>query len=470
MAAVVILTFLTCWLSWNVYVQANLYRELTTNELDYATYLKIGVISDLHLDGEQNSTGCPHMGYRGEITWHSHYNSTVYGARGCDSSYGLVRHSIKSFYDKMLELGDTQFLVNIGDFSSHAEVSYEGTMESVKNITVLFAGEGTMLVPVYSVLGNNDMPVDYQEPELHRKFYREVWEQYRLLMRGRETRAARESFERGGYYHINHAPNLDVIGLNTVAFSHKSNISREEVEAQFEWLEGALEQARERGRGVILLGHISPSVSQFQTEQVQWFREVMWREEHTARFVEIIDRYVDVLRISLFSHSHSFSWYVDVTKPVPPSYFVLSAISPLYENEPSFHVLTVSPTWSLLDIWTYYTPLEFYTRQNLTPHFRFLFSLKEKFFDRPIENKDTVLSGSVLKAVTSKLIRPFDMQRTFNTFTELGYQLAYLPAMISPYKMYCILTQVSLTGIEDCLLSFGYSSIFPPNNGTDSTP
>ena len=126
---------------------------------------------------------------------------------------------------------------------------------------------------------------------------------------------------------------------------------------QFAWLTDQLLGARSKNSKVYILGHIPPVVSSFD-------REMFWKQPFADRYHDVVAEFADVIVAQLFGHTHSDEWRVEnpgkdvahpLTHPRPPL-FISSAITPVYNNRPSFKRVTYNLTSKALLSYAMYTP------------------------------------------------------------------------------------------------------------------
>lgn len=122
---------------------------------------------------------------------------------------------------------------------------------------------------------------------------------------------------------------------------------------QFAWLEGRLTAARVGNYKIYLLGHIAPIVTSYNQHE-------MWKSVYVDSFLAVVSKFDDVIAAMLFGHVHS-----DEFRVVDHSVYNLSvpilmsgAITPIYDNNPSFKVFRYDrETKELLDSQVYSAPV-----------------------------------------------------------------------------------------------------------------
>jgi hypothetical protein len=198
---------------------------------------------------------------------------------------------------------------------------------------------------------------------------------------------------------------------------------------------------------------------------------MMWKEEFISKYNDIVSSYTDIIKFSLFSHHHANLWFAKQMEREDHesntgfvSYHVLPSISPIYENEPSYSVGIVDNQWNLLDLWNYFCPLSFYTRQDTEPKYLFQFSFKESYFnyDNGDSNghgsaEDIPISNDFLFNLTSRLLDVHDMQYTYKKILYNSYQFLFNFGNVSPYQMFCVMTEDAVEGLRKCLTHYKFT-------------
>ena len=459
----VILVVVLGVLSFILYQQVNLSSLLAPMSLQYDAYTKFGIISDIHLDLQQNSTSC--QMWNGKY-W-THYQS-VYGSTGCDTRYNFAAITVDSFSEMLNGVGNVDLIFCLGDFVNHYTTNYVANGNLISNTTDLF--QTKLTVPIYSTIGNNDMPEDYLQPNNASQFYENLWERISSMMNASSDslakHSARETYVTGGYYTLEHSKNLQIISLNSVTFSIKSNVNSSFAMQQLQWLSQVLADAKINKRAVVIIGHVCPSLSLYQISSIKSNRTMMWKEEYILKYNEIVSSFTDVIKFSLFSHHHANLWFVkeiqnQKSTPSYVSYYVIPSVSPIYENEPSYAIGIVDNEWNLLDLWNYFCPLSFYARQDKKPQYLFQFSFKKTYFyydedDTDQTAEDIPITDAFLFNLTSRLLDVRDMQNTYKKILYNSYQFLYNFANVSPYQMFCIMTENTVQDVKKCLADYHF--------------
>lgn len=149
------------------------------------------------------------------------------------------------------------------------------------------------------------------------------------------------TFLTGGYGMRKLSDGLYVVSLNTVVYSthffwegerHKDPFG------QFHWLEKALQWLRHAqvadGLGkpkALITGHIPPTLDNYHFAP-------LWSEEFVDRYMDLVAMYDDVVAAQMFAHTHCDTFRLVPSRNSTHPIFISSALSPVYENNPSFRV------------------------------------------------------------------------------------------------------------------------------------
>lgn len=438
-----------------LYFQIRISVTLSSFKLDYDDQKKFAVLTDLHLDLDQSDVLCRHGN-----DLYPHYPSS-WGTQRCDTRYEFGELTVKFLVDDIVEeLENFEFLFNLGDLVAHYINGYEETVDVITNATSLLSKR--LSVPMYSSIGNNDMPYDYQQPENSSLFYTFLWEQFATLIRAHPSaykkHRAQETFIKGGYYTIEHSPALQIISLNAITFSVQSNVNITEGLQQLEWLEGVIRDAQLYGRSVIIIGHDSPGMGIFDISRAK--STMSWKPEYIPHFNTILSKYYSSIKLTLFAHQHLSSWFAKELEyreiPKYASYFLLPAVSPHYQNQPSLSVGVLDNDLNLLDMLYYYCPLQYHARRDETPRYLFHYSFKARYFYDYRRVRALPLTGEVLFELASQLRNVQDMQDVYRKVLFNAYQFEYKFSSISPYQLYCIMTENTAETVKKCLETYGF--------------
>ncbi|EGG13601.1 putative sphingomyelinase [Cavenderia fasciculata] len=295
-------------------------------------------------------------------------HSGLYGRYGCDTNLELFNSTLVDMFNNY-DLGETGFIVFTGDSAGHA-LPYDDWSNSVitfsKVISETYSGTNTTFIPS---IGNNDVFPDYNSScsDGNLEFLASVWDEW-------IPESQKANFLKMGSYAVSPAPGLTVLAVNTVLYSVKQkNIFSGDPCGQFAWLTNELEIAAANNNTVYIIGHIFPGLDPF-------FQIETWKEDYIFQFMDVVKNYTDIVKGGFFGHIHRDEYRsYDLSIPPTPDtqhsaaghkeedvfsnsdmffpLFIGSAISPLYQNNPSYKVYQATPTFSIYNITTYYSDL-----------------------------------------------------------------------------------------------------------------
>jgi hypothetical protein len=171
----------------------------------------------------------------------------------------------------------------------------------------------------------------------------------------------------GGSYAMPHpkVPRHDIVVLNDVFLSRKyrdtcGQTGTDPGSAELSWLEWTLYQARLAGKTVTLAMHIPPGIDAYSSSRndacplkVTSF----WQDVYVRRFLALITRYKDQVRIAFAGHTHmdDFRIIADANGAPLLGTRISPSVTPLFGNNPAFTVLLYSRTdASVADYATFY--------------------------------------------------------------------------------------------------------------------
>jgi len=171
---------------------------------------------------------------------------------------------------------------------------------------------------------------------------------------------------------------LYVVSLNTVVYSRRQR--SDDPFGQFQWLRTFLQGLRARALNAksasavpraLILGHIPPGVNSYDFQK-------LWQEPYSKVYWEIISQYADLIAGQLFAHLHTPLFRLLPQQGFMTPLFVAGAVSPVYDNNPSFRVWRYEES-HLLDYTDYFGHLRSDGSQDI-------FSFDKQFNARKIFN------------------------------------------------------------------------------------
>jgi sphingomyelin phosphodiesterase acid-like 3 len=293
-------------------------------------------------------------------------------ARGPDTPYALFKSSLTAIRAKA---GAAGFVVVSGDLVAHAfSCKYSALFPQaspqayrafvVKTLDYVLHALRKALpgVPVYGALGNNDSGCGDYQLDANSEFLRAAGTVFTEGFPAAEREKALPSFGAGGNYSIALPAPIEhtrLLVLDDLFLSRRYSTCDGKSDAdagtaQIAWLRGELERAREHKEKIWVMGHIPPGIDPFTT--ILKMRNVCGGkspDEFLAsdELGNTIGDFGDVVRLAIFAHTH-----MDELRLLKPSgseaprnaqagvpVKLVSSISPINGNSPSFTVAQVDP-------------------------------------------------------------------------------------------------------------------------------
>ncbi|EFA76746.1 putative sphingomyelinase [Heterostelium album PN500] len=374
----------------------------------------------------------------------------LFGRYGCDTNMELFNSTLNA----MLSVNpDPTFIIYTGDSAGHS-LPYNFWEESQITFAKYMAATypGTTIIPS---IGNNDVFPDYNVTcsDNNLQFLSQVWNQWIPVEQ-------MPTFLKMGAFAISPTPGLVVLSLNTVLYSTKQKTLYQDPCGQFQWLETQLAMAQENNQSVYIIGHIYPGLDPF-------YQQEQWSNSYIVNFYNLMSNYNDVIKGGFFGHIHRDEFrspqYVQNTNTSDSSsssstsdsldqsnissynssnpYFPLfigSAISPLYENNPSFKQFYFDDNQNIVSYDTYYTDIYI---SNL---FSFTNWTLEYSFAELYDISDPYVDGSTLRNLVDYLNLNRYLYAIFDIYRTSSYE-----ADISP--TFCLILNPTDTAFNRCL-------------------
>lgn len=243
-----------------------------------------------------------------------------------------------------------------GDNSAHRV--WENTQDEIEHYVVkiteewnkVFANEPVSMFPIQ---GNHDTwPVNVENFDASGKhgptiLYDQIWKDFFT------SEEALNTYRKWGYYSMplvlksgKKVNNAKVIGLNSQV-SNNLNWhlfhSLTDPADHLSWLESELEELQKTGGSAIIISHIPP---------------IGFMHSFGARYRSLCDRFQDVIRFSMFGHTHSEEYHItqSITSPKPIGFnFVAGSVTTYKGKNPGFTVLELDAEYLVpVKIDTYY--------------------------------------------------------------------------------------------------------------------
>jgi hypothetical protein len=300
------------------------------------------------------------------------------GAYGCDAPLSLFDSALRVMKTLLPCSADSSCsraaaIVIAGDLVRHQNINAPqpltkaGTLQTV-NATLAALRHFFPTTPLYLTLGNNDVFPDYFDPgtSMNATQWRmELASVYQL----HNVRFNATSYMQSGYSSqilaLTPTTTFKLISLNTVIYSPSNPFNFEchnltaDPTGQFAQLTADLQQAFELKQRPLIFGHIGPMLSYFQ------YGRPNWCAAYTHAFERVLSEFAAAHPTAaaphmLFAHQHEagFRFLPSTVPGVPPFlHLLMSALSPVYLNNPNFRVLYFTADGSLADFESYYFDL-----------------------------------------------------------------------------------------------------------------
>ncbi|GAM18126.1 hypothetical protein SAMD00019534_013010 [Acytostelium subglobosum LB1] len=326
-------------------------------------------------------------------------HSGLFGRYGCDTNLELFNSTLQA----MASINPTpNFIIYTGDSVGHSMPMDQW----IQSHTIFAKMVQSLLpnIPFIPSIGNNDVFPDYNVTcsDSKLQFLSQVWSPW-------IPQDQVSSFLQMGAMAVTPIDGLTVITINTILYSvnqDRDPLTDTDPCGQFAWLEDQLDIAQSINNSVYIIGHIYPGLDPFyQLEQ--------WYEPYILTFYQTLSNYNSIIKAGFFGHIHrdqirAPAYDQPATNPQPPStvnpympIFVGSAISPVYDNNPSFKVFSADDYLNIQTFDTYYTDIYF---SNLLNHTNWTL---EYNFNNVYDVQSTIIDGQVL----NELAQYFNLNR-----------------------------------------------------------
>eukprot|EP01111_Echinosteliopsis_oligospora_P000100 TRINITY_DN1009_c1_g1_i1.p1 TRINITY_DN1009_c1_g1~~TRINITY_DN1009_c1_g1_i1.p1 ORF type:complete len:437 (-),score=74.16 TRINITY_DN1009_c1_g1_i1:74-1384(-) len=260
-----------------------------------------------------------------------------YGRYGCDSSASLISSTLNAMQSVN---PSPDFIIYTGDSAAQ----YSAVLYVAQAIKEAFPK--TMIIPS---LGNNDVFPDYEVVcgDVRLKGLYDIYSDWippDQVDNFLEMGAYNTSFDGG---------RLKIIALNTLLYSVRGIATGNDPCGQFSWLKNQLNDAIQTNSRVYITGHVLPGVDAYSYR-------ALWDTEYNSAFLSILSEYDSVIDGIFFGHIHRDEFRVISNQASPlttTAMLITSAVSPVYDNNPSFRIYQTNSSFSLLDYEIYYMDL-----------------------------------------------------------------------------------------------------------------
>jgi len=352
------------------------------------------LISDIHLDPLADPSIVKRLiaAPVTQWTWIFRSSKQSLSTYGSDANYPLVSSALTAAAAQ----GPFDYVVFTGDALRHdfssAFIAAGGTASQFPafatkaEVFVIDELQRKFRVPVLAAIGNNDSSCgDYQIPP-HGPFLAAVADQLTVLAKSPEAKAA---FRIGGFFSIPHptVANQDIIVLNSVFWStsYSSCVanSGDPGATELDWLSWKLYTAKILRRGVTLVMHIPPGINPFSSQGQSCENAVpFWQDQYSQRFSDLMYTYADVVQLAFAGHTHMDDFRVSVSDTPSLPLRITPAVSPLFDNNPGFSVLSYDlKTAAVSDFTTFFIALSSQTPPLWAKEYQFSAAYGVKAFN-----------------------------------------------------------------------------------------
>jgi sphingomyelin phosphodiesterase acid-like 3 len=299
-------------------------------------------------------------------------------ARGVDTPFVLLRSSLQAM---QAHLPNAKFMVVSGDLIAHgftcrystlfpnaAPGDYQAFVLKTLSFVVRELRAAFPEMPVYVALGNNDTGCGDYKLDANGSFLAEAGKIIAEGLPPTEREDAIKQFAAGGYYSVPMAAPMHdtrLIVVNDLFLSPKYTTCAGKSDtaaatAQVAWLEQQLTEAQKAGQQVWVMGHIPPGIDPYSTAEK--LRNVCGGEKAVTflasnQMADLLVDHSSVVRLAIFAHTHMDE--MRLLKPDGKSpqaandstvaVKMVSSISPVDGNNPSFTIARVDPSTAVLE-------------------------------------------------------------------------------------------------------------------------
>lgn len=298
-------------------------------------------------------------------------------ARGVDTPFALLHSSLQAM---RLKQPDAKFMTVSGDLIAHAfscrfaalvpgvtPSDYQAFVLKTLGFVIGELRASFPGMPAYVALGNNDTGCDDYRLDAGSDFLAQAG---RIVAEGlppSQRQQTIKEFGEGGYYSIGmvesmHDTRLIVVNDLFQSPQYRTCAGKPDPAAantEMTWLQKQLSETRRLGQRVWIMGHIPPGIDPYST--VARFRNVCGGQApveflSSDKLADLLVEYADVVRLGIFAHTHMDEMRLLRAEGSEPqaadehrvAIKMVSSISPVDGNRPSFTVARVNPFTAVL--------------------------------------------------------------------------------------------------------------------------
>jgi len=394
--------------------------------------------------------------------------STAFWIKDQDTTFPLFISMLAAAkgpaYDYVLGTGDTLSHDFKEEFvkAGGAESEYVGFVIKTMRFVDRMLQQNFPGVPLISALGNNDSTCDDYMLAPNDPMLAAVGRGLRVVARNPQ---ALHDYEMGGSYAVPHprVPKHDMVVLSDVFLSakyqDKCGPTGDPGSAELAWLEWRLYQAKLAGRTVSLVMHIPPGIDSYKSSRNACPHAVtsLWKDVYARRFLALVARYKDQLRIGFAGHTHMDDFRVIADADGAPllGMRITPAVTPLFGNNPAFTALLYSRSdASIVDYATFYLANLAKVGPGVAPEWKLEYTFKNAY-------QAPGYDAASLAALAKRMTTDDAVRATFMRYYPVSSgQSAMTPANFSAYA--CAQTAITADAFESCACPSAASPSAPP--------
>lgn len=353
------------------------------------------IVSDIHFDPMADASLVTKLAAADPEQWETIFaqsKNTAFSQYGEDTNWWLLQSSLDAM---AATIPHPAFIMTNGDMLAHhfpqtfVQITHDEDREDYRRFvrkTISFLAlefrKRYADTAIFVTPGNNDDECGNYSIYATGPFLHDTADVARQLAHGDDQFVG--SWEALGSYDVANPAvgGLRIISLNTIFLSamyKAQNFSQgcETVPSTaatdlFTWLKSRLVSARKAHEKVWLMFHIPPGIDSYTTmHKYQALLKgkpnpsddnvcpsaivPMWVPQWTSEFDSLLEKYQDVIVASFAGHTHSDEFRVINPAAKKPQFVLVTAsISPVYNQNPSFRLVTFEKNGSLADNTVYY--------------------------------------------------------------------------------------------------------------------
>jgi sphingomyelin phosphodiesterase acid-like 3 len=298
--------------------------------------------------------------------------------RGVDTSYDLLQSSLQAMRTRQ---PDAKFMTVSGDLMAHAfscrfkallpqstQSDYQAFALKTLSFVVSSLQATFPKMPIYLALGNNDSGCSDYKLDTGSDFLTQAGKIVAEALPPAQRQDAIKQFGEGGYYSVAMAApmkNTRILVVNDVFLSPKFTTcggmpNAAAASTEMDWLKQELASAQQAGQKVWILGHIPPGIDAYSTVArmkniCAGAKPVMFLSSGVME--DLMLEHASAIRLGIFAHTHMDELRLLQPEGGDPSptaehsvvLKLVSSISPIDGNNPSFTVASINPSTATLE-------------------------------------------------------------------------------------------------------------------------